>query len=234
MPHLRLVEAVEKQGRPYACNVGTQVARGTTFIFCDADDVVAPGWLTAMAEALETYEAVVGAIDIDTLNQCAPERPRPFENAKAPILDFLPYAIGCNFGLSRRAFEQVGGFSEEFVKGQDVDISWRLQLQGYTIHDVPTAVVCYRYRETLGEVWKQYMRIGYFQTLTYKRFALHGMPRSSTRQALAQHRRLIRIKKIMRLLLGRVSEQEQNRWVWQTAIRLGRIHGSLRFRTLYL
>jgi len=234
MPHLHLVHAMEKQGRAYACNVGAQSARGDALIFCDADDIVTPGWLPALAKALETYEVVAGALDLETLNQAAPQRPPAYLDARTPILDFLPYAVGCNFGVSRQAFEAVGGYSEEFVKGQDVDISWRLQLHGYPIGDAPEAIVRYRYRETLWGVWKQFMKIGYFQTLTYVRFAPYGMPRSSIRKTLQRYKKLLKPKRVARVLLRRASRPEQARWVWEAAIYFGRLWGSIRHRTLYL
>ena len=66
------------------------------------DDIVAPGWLAAMTQALGQHEFVVGRVEVGTLNTDV----RKYGNngTADKLLNFLPYAIGCNFGVSRRAF----------------------------------------------------------------------------------------------------------------------------------
>jgi glycosyltransferase involved in cell wall biosynthesis len=172
MPHLRLVHGLAKQNPSYARNTDAQAARGDAFLFCDADDVVAPGWVSALAEALEKHDVVFGAIEMQTLNQYT--RPNLYgRNAKVLFLDFLPRAVGCNFAISREAFEAVGGFSQDFPRGQDVDISWRLQLRGYSLHDAPAAVVYYRDRTTLLAIWKQGVSNGQAYVNLYRHFAAY-------------------------------------------------------------
>ena len=229
MPHLRLVHAPSKQNASYARNTGAQAARGDAFLFCDADDVVAPGWVLALAEALEKHDVVFGAVEMQTLNRDT--RPNPYlRNAKVPCLNFLPRVASCNFAVSREAFEAVGGFSQDFPRAQDVDISWRLQLRGYSIHDAPDAVVYYRDRTTLWAIWKQSVSNGQDYVNLYRHFAAYGMPRSSMRAALRKYARLI--KKVPRL--WGADRYTQVRWVRKTASSVGQLWGSLRYRTLYL
>ena len=230
MPNLRLVRAMERQGRAYACNVGAQLAQGGAFIFCDADDVAAHGWLSVLAEALEKHHVVAGAIEVHTLNQSAPWRPCPFNCDGRPILNFLPHAMGCNMAISREAFETVGGFCEDALFIEDGDISWRLQLQGYTIHYVPAAVMHHRYRETLQEMCKQIVSYSAAHVCLFKRFAVHGMPRSSITEALKRYKWLI--KRAPFLLVG--DRQDKEKWSYFAAFRWGRLLGSLRYRILYL
>jgi glycosyltransferase involved in cell wall biosynthesis len=45
LPNLRVIEAVERQGQPYALNTGAKAALGRSIAFCDADDVVGEGWV---------------------------------------------------------------------------------------------------------------------------------------------------------------------------------------------
>ncbi len=233
MPNLYLVHALARQNASYyARNVGVQAARGEALLFCDADDVVAPGWLRALAEAFEKHDLVAGAVKVDTLNQSAPWRSPPLTGVERPALGFLPYVIGCNLAVSREAFEAINGYSEQFLSNGDVDLAWRLQLHGYTIHDAP-ALVHYRYRDTLKALWKQYVKYGYYNTLVYRHFASYGMPRSSTRRAILRlYKRLIR--QGLRFLLRRGEPRERSVWLSEVALRWGRILGSLRHRTLYL
>lgn len=228
MPNLRLVQASEKQGRSYACNVGAQMAQGEILIFCDGDDVVASGWLASLAEALSEYDVVAGSVESQTLNEM-PLRPFSYDGTE-PALGFLPFAIGCNMGLSRKAFEAVGGFDEDNIFSQDMEISWRLQLHGFDLQYVPAAVVHYRQRQTIRGLWKQIVSYSAFYPLLYQRFASYGMPRSSMRQIVGKYTWLIRN---VRYLLSH-SPQTRAKWVYEAACCWGRLVGSVRHRSLYL
>jgi glycosyltransferase involved in cell wall biosynthesis len=234
MPNLRLVPAMEKQGRAYACNVGVRAAKGNAIVFCDADDVVAPGWLQAFTEALETHDLVAGIIDGDKLNKSVsllyPWKPSSFVSSKAPILGFLPHLPGSNCGMRRSCFEAVGGFSEGVPPCEDVDISWRLQLQGYTLYETPAAVLHYRYRSTPKELWKQVAAYAEGHAYLYKQFAAHGMPGSSARVVFKKYFKLI--KQLPKL--SSANPKERLDWVRDAACCWGRLKGSLRLRTIYL
>lgn len=244
LPQLRLVAAPERPGRSYACNVGAQAGRGAAFIFCDCDDLAAPGWLAAMAEALQEHDLVCGAIEVERLNQTTVWRPPPQCGAQHPILGFLPFVVGCNMGVSRAAFEAVGGFAEDPPFSQDVELSWRLQLHGYLIHDAPAAVMHYRYRTTWRSLWRQTAGVAEAHVGLYKRFARYGMPRSSTRAALGKYGELLReaptmaLHKLLRQGLRDPARLRQDRqliyWMLWGAICWGRLRGSLRYRSVYL
>ncbi len=132
--------------------------------------------------------------------------------------------------MSRRAFDSVRGFSEVFVRGQDVDFAWRLQLQGYLIEDVPEAVVYYRYRDTFWQNFKQIVEFADAHVLLYKHFACYGMPRSSMKAAGQRYWWLVRKAKC---LLGNSPKAKMN-WLYQFELSWGRLLGSIRYRTLYL
>ncbi len=230
MPQLRLAQAVEKQTAAYARNVGARVAKGDALLFCDADDVVAPGWLAALAEALEQYDFVASTIEVETLNESKAWRPNPGNWATRRNLSFLPFAGGALMALSREAFERVGGFNEEAPIGEDIEISWRLQLQGYPLHPVPDAVIHVRYRETRQAMWKQNVRFGEAHAYLHKQFASCGMPRSSVRGILHKYWELI--TKLPFLLGG--DETQKAQLLRKAALCWGRLCGSLRYRTIYL
>jgi len=230
MPHLRLVQAAEKQTAAYARNVGARAAKGDVFLFCDADDVVAPGWLAAMAEALEQHDFVAGTIEVEALNQSKAWRPTPPNWAMKRNLNFLPFAGGALMAVSRDAFQRVGGFNEEAPIGEDIEISWRLQLQGYTLHPVPHAVIHVRYRETRQTMWKQNVRFGEAHVYLYKQFASRGMPRISVRETLSKYWELI--TRLPDLLRG--EEKQRAQVLRKAALYYGRLRGSLLYRTLYL
>ena len=67
-PRVRLVRAVDGRGPAYARNAGARAAAGVALAFCDADDVVAPGWVAAMGAALAEHEFVCGPVELARLN----------------------------------------------------------------------------------------------------------------------------------------------------------------------
>jgi GT2 family glycosyltransferase len=241
MPQLRWVAATEKHNQGYALNVGVRAARGDAFIFCDADDIAAPGWLAAMAEALQTHDLVAGAIEEERLNANAVWRRPTLDSFTQPHLGFLPRALGCNQGYSRGVFESVGGVAEDAPGGEDTEFSWRVQLAGYPLYYEPRAVMHYRHRESFKGAWRQFKSYAIAEVRLYKEFAAYGMPRSSFRAALKRYRWLVHQAVQLRLWRLRSQSPEQLKrnqpvmrwWLW-TALCLGRIQGSLRYRTLFL
>jgi glycosyltransferase involved in cell wall biosynthesis len=114
--NLRIVDAHGKASPAYASNVGARAARGRKLLFVDADDEVAPGYVTAMATALERHEFVTSRLDHETLNppwmRAAHGEFWQVEGLDV-FFDLLPFASGCALGVSRQVFQSVGGFPEE-------------------------------------------------------------------------------------------------------------------------
>ena len=49
-----VVDGGPRRGHSAPRNAGAKAARGELLVFCDADDVVAPGWLSAPDEGSDT------------------------------------------------------------------------------------------------------------------------------------------------------------------------------------
>src|SRR5262245_53435164 len=62
LPPLLLVDASTRRGAGHARNVGVKAATGDAIVFCDADDEVGAGWLSAMGNALTRHDFVAGRI----------------------------------------------------------------------------------------------------------------------------------------------------------------------------
>jgi GT2 family glycosyltransferase len=230
MPNLRLVPAPTKQGRSYACNVGADAAHGAILVFCDADDVAAPTWLESLIQAIGGHDFAGGLVETHQLNPDAPWRPNPVRDSTRPALGFLPQAPGTNMAVTRRAFEAVGGFTEDIPPCEDIDISWRLQLCGYRLGHAPDAVMHIRYRPTMRSLWQQVTSYAECHVFLYTRFKAYGMPPSSLQTVLQRYGWLI--QQLPHLLNS--DRQGRAHWVYRAASRWGRLRGSLRYRTLYL
>lgn len=231
LPALRLVDSSDRPGAAHARNVGARHARGEVLAFCDADDVVDAGWLEALVDALVDADVVAGSIDTERLNDPLSRRWRPFlaHDAEPISHGWKPYALSANMAFRASAFRSLGGFSEDYHVGEDVEISWRAQLRGLRFAFAPRAVVHYRYRSGLRPLLRQYLAYGTIGPRLYRDFGRHGMPASPPRSALGPWLRLL--GKLPIVLLSRQLRGDVLRRI---AFRVGRIRGSLHARVVYL
>jgi glycosyltransferase involved in cell wall biosynthesis len=229
LPHLRVVYALDRKGCSHARNVGARAARGDFLAICDADDVVEPGWLEAMAEAGRTCDIVGGRLDRVSLNSPLARswRPPPSDDT-LPSLGFLPYAVGANCGVRTKVFRALGGWNEDLaVCGDDVDFSWRAQLSSYRLCYAQGAVVRYRFREDPRDTARQFFNYGRVQPALYRDYRDRGMSRN-LRWAFREWLWLVRH---VGDLMG--SAPRKGVWMRRAAFRGGRLLGSVRVRVWY-
>ncbi len=143
-------------GPSHARNVGWRAAAGDVILFCDADDVVAPGWVATMTERLADADVVGGALEFDRLNArslggwgriAITSLPSKFSHH-----EFVPSG---NLGVWRSVLEALDGFDEALHRSEDVDFSWRAIDAGHRLAFAPRAVVHCRRRETFAGLFAQ-------------------------------------------------------------------------------
>lgn len=181
LPSLRLVDAKERRGISYALNRGVAESRGSSIVFCNDDDEVAPGWLSAMGDALRSHGVVAGRLEHERYNSgwmlAVRGRPQSQGLPEWGFLPYLPFAFGAALGVRRELHDAIGGFDEEiYPAAEDLDYSWRLQLAGAEIHFVQEAVIHYRMREDLRGLWRQAYNYGVGNVLVYKKHRRLGLP----------------------------------------------------------
>ena len=222
---LRIVDASDRRGLNHARNVGAANAAGDFLAFCDADDVVSPGWLAALVAAADQGDIVAGSLDFASLNEELQRAWQPDDPmTELPVAHgFLPYAPGGNCGVWTEIARELG-WDEDFRFGSsDIEFSWRAQLAGRRVVFAPAAVVCQRYRRTLRGLARQYFAYGRSGPQLSRRFAEHGM--LPDRELRAQWRWLVRRA---RDLLG--PRERRGNWIRIAAMSLGRLAGSVRRR----
>jgi GT2 family glycosyltransferase len=186
---LLVVDASAVRGPSFARNVGWQGASASKVVFCDADDEVDRHWLSAMSDALDKSDLVGGRLSYTKLNDprhaawhyqttnCLPSKFRH--------LEFVP---SCNLGAKRTVLEALGGFDTAVTLGEDIDLCWRAQYAGFILTFVPDAVVEYRLRTGLAQVWSQAFNYGASDAALLKMHAPFGARRTisdAAKEALA-------------------------------------------------
>ncbi|MBE3066711.1 MAG: glycosyltransferase family 2 protein [Chloroflexi bacterium] len=169
-PTLNLrVECLESnRGFAAANNLGARLARGQWLALLNSDAFPEPDWLEKLLQAAESNpefsffasrqlqanapHLLDGAGDALHISGLAWRRCADFPAAQfglEPEEVFSPCAAAALY--SRRAFLQVGGFDEDFFSyHEDVDLGFRLRLQGFRCLYVPDAVVHHIGSATLG------------------------------------------------------------------------------------
>jgi GT2 family glycosyltransferase len=228
LPALRVVDARARPGAAHARNAGAAAARFDRLLFCDADDVVAPGWITAMERALRTDDFVASRYETRRLNprwiQAARENPQDRGLNPYTYPPFLPHAGGGGLGVLRRIHRSIGGFDEELAALEDTDYCWRLQLAGTPLVFVPDAVVHVRFRHDLAGTFRQGVVYGRSNVQIYQRYRQRGMPRLPPLAGLGKWASLALKTPRLVTRAGRV------RWLWDLGWRLGRLDGCVRYR----
>jgi GT2 family glycosyltransferase len=177
IPNLRVIDAGEQRGM---ANLRNRAAASTVgdLLLCDADDVVSPGWIRALTDALEDYDIVGGRLEEHSLNGPL-ARPRTAQwDALPAAFDHLPYAVGANSAFRREVIDGVGGWNPRYdTAGEDIDMCWRAIHAGFRIGFAPAAVVHYRHRSEMQAVRRQQANYGRAAAKLHRDYRSRGLPR---------------------------------------------------------
>jgi GT2 family glycosyltransferase len=138
--------------------------------------------------------------------------------------------MGANSGFRTDMLRDIGGWREDYVAGgEDVELCWRAQLQGYEAGFATGATIAYRYRVGLKALARQYVHYGLADPRLYRDFRRRGAPRSRVSDAMKAYMRLLgHLPDLFRSPVAR------GNWVRVASYRWGRFRGSLQYRVLFL
>lgn len=229
LPNLRILDASARRGPSFARNEGARAATGDALLFCDGDDEVAPGWLSALGEALTQHDFVACSIDIEKLNGhrnwAHPQRD------KLQALWFpphLPHAGGGTLGVKRWLHEVVGGFDEDLLAHEDTFYCVKIQFQGTVLHFVPKAILHLRFRSNHREEFRQARIYGYYETLMYKKCRKMGIPNMHGAWKVGISSWADILRRVARI---RCLDHAKN-ISWDLGLRIGRLQGSIVYRVI--
>lgn len=226
---VRCISAVDGAGVSYARNEGVRRTSARSVAFCDGDDVVAPGWVAAMGDALAHHELVTGVLDTTTLNGPDAATLRPASSSRGlPHFGAVPFARGNNCGMRRSLWERLGGYDERFVGLEDIELSLRAAAAGARPVLADGAEVRYRFRTDAGSVWRQAFFYGRGRPALARQARALGLPGPSRTEGLRSWAWLLVHLPELHDAHGRL------RLLWVLGHRLGALRGAFEARTLQI
>ncbi len=161
-PEVRVVALPENRGFTGGNAAGVEAATGQVFVFVNNDMKFEPTFVSRLVAALDDDAACAGArvmnwngTRIDFVRGTASFEARgfqemfgePYVEGMALAESFFPN--GGAFAVTRRAYEEAGGFDPAlFAYYDDLDLGWRLRMAGHGIRTVPGAVAYHRHSAT--------------------------------------------------------------------------------------
>lgn len=159
----------DNAGPAGARNTGAANARGDFFVIMDSDCIVPKHYFEIVyseieSKAIEFYggpdSAARSFSDLQkavSYSMTSLFTTGGIRGNKKGAGSFTPRSF--NLGISRRLFEQVGGF-EDMRIGEDIDFSTRVKATGVKVWFLPKAVVCHKRRTSLRLFFKQVFIFG--------------------------------------------------------------------------
>ena len=156
------------EGRSIARNYGMDRADGDFYIFVDSDCILPSDYIVSLKKSLsanpvdcfggpdtahESFSNVQKAINFSMTSFLTTGGIR---GKKHSLEKFTPRTF--NMGFSRSVFNKVGGFREMF--SEDIDMSTRIQLAGFSISLLPDVKVFHKRRVDFKKFWHQVHTFG--------------------------------------------------------------------------
>jgi mycofactocin system glycosyltransferase len=146
------------RGPAAARNVGASIASGELLAFIDSDCTASKEWLNELIPAFNNpaLAAVGGQVD----GMCSESAVDRYESVMSSLSlgsrertgssgNDTFYLPSCNLLVRSSAFRQASGFDDNMHVGEDVDLTWRLRDQGWTICYLPAGNVLHEHRSSI-------------------------------------------------------------------------------------
>src|SRR5262245_9089085 len=167
------------RGLSNARNLGLEAASGEIVAYIDDDAYPDPQWLSYLVTCLTNARTEKYA-GVGRPNLAPPGHEFMAEGVAhapgGPVHVLLTsqkaeHIPGCNMAFRRVALKAIGGFDPQFhAAGDDVDVCWRLQQQGWALAFSPSAVVWHHRRNSLHTYWKQQAGYGKAEAMLQRKW----------------------------------------------------------------
>lgn len=242
-PEVQLLRSVER-GPAAARNLGIAHSKADVIAFTDADCIAEPNWLEELVRAYSDLGVggVAGEIiayqhahqtDVERFS----DETSLLQNYISGSHEFLPHLYTANASYRREALIKVNGFNPKFATGEDVELSWRMQLETtYKVAYAPKAVINHRHRTSLARLKRQYYQYGFGEIFLDTEFGRYpGYPRTRQYQMYKIATQIIHLPiylfsivlRCIRYSLGSITKYDVLRPYYQLSIEYSVIVGKI-------
>ena len=182
----------EKKNAAAGRNIGIKEARGEAIAFIDGDAVAAEDWLKNIKKAFEeSGAAAVGGPDLVPADSGYKERVIAYvmtsplarggklnPSTQHTMMDkkrYVEHIPTCNLCIKKEIFEKVGLFDENFVKGQDLELNFRIRSAGYRIFYSPSIKVVHYRKQHIRHFARQIYKWAKAKVAVIKKHGFHGI-----------------------------------------------------------
>ena len=175
-PSVRLVENDRNVGFSAGSNQGAHAAKDAeVLVFLNNDMRVEKGWLRELVAPVARRECQATTSKILSwdgkklnsagggMNFAGIGIQYGYLEEPGPAFDFprkTLFACGGSMAIDAGVFEAIGGFDEEFFAYyEDVDLGWRMWVQGHTCQYVPTSVCFHHHSSTSKNLPREMIRL---------------------------------------------------------------------------
>lgn len=173
-------------------NRGIHNSKGDIIAFIDADAIASNDWLLQIKTTFDKTDAVgVGGPDLlpsqssTTARMIGYTMTSPFArggrfnpSTQHTTLEeerYVYHIPTCNLALRREIFDKVGLFDENFVKGQDLELNYRIVTTGHKLLYSPKIQVTHHRKQYIKDFSKQIYKWAKAKVAIIKKHGMHGI-----------------------------------------------------------
>jgi len=173
-------------------NQGIENSEGTYIAFIDGDAIASKNWLRQIKRVFEKND-VAGVGGPDMLPDDSSDKARRIGHIMTSPLarggqlnpstqhslssdeKYVEHIPTCNLCLKREIFDKVGMFDESFVKGQDLELNYRITNAGYKLLYSPKIKVVHYRKNHIRDFAKQIYKWAKAKVAIIKKHGFHGL-----------------------------------------------------------
>ncbi|MFX0075474.1 MAG: glycosyltransferase [Candidatus Hermodarchaeota archaeon] len=193
---VRSILLKKSSGSANARNLGIKEAKYDIIALTDSDCFVSRNWLIDLVPYLNTYDVVGGKV---IFSDDIEKKLNPFIENETILTKDSPvnFLNTCNMVLNKETWKSSHGFLS--YRLEDVEFSWRLLQQEFTLYYVPKGLVIHQGKRTPFQNFKKYLQYGKsYSELSY----LHKIAMDNKSARLSDNQSIFNYSKLILYLVG--------------------------------